>query len=445
MTAADEPGPATISRLTGRSLFSAWRAVMSVTVLGSITGFLASTVAARSLGAEGFGIFAIATNLLAILTLVATAGYQMTILRYGPKFLVEEDGASFRALVKSARTHTMTIAVIAMIVTVCGLIVFPRLSPTHRVDVMIVIVLALPFAIWSMMNTVINRVFGHLQLALLPDTVIRHIFVIGTGLIGYSTLAQIGSDPRDYAVAILFACVASGILTHKITERSTPDLVRRSAVGTVNHKWILTALTFFGIDLLFLARTQIDVLVVAALVTTKEAGIYAIALRLGDVLYALTTTLSFALSPRISEAMASSNRDVFLRDQKTAALIMSAFGALIGAPLILASGFWLSIFGPEFHAGASALIVITIASMIRNFAGPYFYILTMTGHQNSATRLMAGAAITQLILLAALTGPFGALGAAIARAVPDVLTSVMGWEIVRRRLGITIGLPALFR
>ena len=432
-----------VNRLTERSLFSAWRAVASVTVLAALTGFTASTVTARSLGAEGFGVFAIATNLLAILVVLAGAGYQLAILRFGPKFVVESDTQQFATMVRSARVQTFLLALIAVAATAAALLLFPQLSPLRRIDVMILTMAALPFAMWTMVNTVVNRVYGHLQLAILPDAIMRHLFLILTAVVCYLWNPLANRDPIYFALAVFLSAAASGIVSHEISRRSTPLGMRGVQTVSSSIAWLKTALTFFGINLFFVLRTQIDVFAVAALVSTKEAGIYAITLRLGDLLSALTTTLSFVISPRISNALAQNDKTLFQQDQRAAALIMTIFGLVIGVPMILGAQYWLGVFGPEFRTGVLALVVFTLSAMIRNFIGPYFYILTMTGHQGTITRLTAASTALQLFLLIVLTSPYGAAGAAIARSVPEVLVAVSGWFIVWRRLGFMTGLPAL--
>lgn len=70
------------------------------------------------------------------------------------------------------------------------------------------------------------------------------------------------------------------------------------------------------------------------------------------------------------------------------------------------------------------------------FCGSVGFLMTMTGHEREAARVVAGAALANVALNAALVPPFGLSGAAVATAV-----SLVGWNAVlltraRTRLGI---------
>jgi O-antigen/teichoic acid export membrane protein len=426
-----------------RSLFSAWRAVMSVTLLAAVTGFLASTLAARALGAAGYGTFAVASNSLAIMIALATMGYPMAILRFGPRLLADGAPARFAALVGSALKRT---SLLALGLLLCGLVALqlvPSIAPAHSADVFALILLALPAAIWAQVYTAANRALGHLELALLPDAIARHLVIIAVGAWLLLQYAPASADPLLFAGAYLAGTLVSAVLIYAVYVQSTRRQPPADPHAQPDPAWFASALGFFSHYVIGTVRSNADILVLAAMTTTREAGIYAISLKLSEILSSVAGTLNFALSPRISVTSASGNTAEMQADQRVAAWVLTALAVFAGVPLILWASTWLSIFGPDFAAGVWPLRVVVLGAMITCLAGPTYQVLALSGNEWLVTRIESAGLATQLVLLAVLVSPFGALGAAIARCVSVLLPTVLAWVIIRQRFQLTLGVAAL--
>jgi len=78
-------------------------------------------------------------------------------------------------------------------------------------------------------------------------------------------------------------------------------------------------------------------------------------------------------------------------------------------------------------------------------AGSQLYVITMTGHEWSAARLLIGSAAFSAAASIVLIGLIGPTGAAIATAASLVLWNATMARFLRRRLGILPGVLALLK
>jgi O-antigen/teichoic acid export membrane protein len=96
----------------------------------------------------------------------------------------------------------------------------------------------------------------------------------------------------------------------------------------------------------------------------------------------------------------------------------------------------LSLFGPDFEAGALLLRVLSIGQFINVAAGSVGYLLIMTGHERLLSLNITLATIINLWLCLWLIPKMGPLGAAIATAVPLAFLNLLSAYFVYAKLRI---------
>ncbi|GAB3122201.1 lipopolysaccharide biosynthesis protein [Glaciibacter psychrotolerans] len=179
-----------------------------------------------------------------------------------------------------------------------------------------------------------------------------------------------------------------------------------------------------------------DVLIVAALRSPTEAGIYAVATRTVRAGQVVDRAMRLAVSPTISEMLARSELTAArtLHTSVTRAMILSNWPYY----LILATmgPAVLSIFGPEFAAGSIVLVILAGAMMVSSSAGMLQSIL-LQGGRSSWQMYNKAVAFTisvggNLLLVPVL----GLFGAAITWAAGILVeTAIASWQ-VHRRMGV---------
>ena len=173
-----------------------------------------------------------------------------------------------------------------------------------------------------------------------------------------------------------------------------------------------------------------DVLIVAALVSPAAAGIYAIATRAIRAGQVIDQAMRLAVSPAISRWLARSDLEAarVLHTSVARAMILSSWPYY----LILATmgPAVLSVFGPEFAAGAVVPVVLAGAMMIATSAGMLQSILLQGGKSTWQMYNKALALVLSVGLNLLLVPQLGLVGAALTwTAWVLVDTAIAAWQV----------------
>jgi len=171
-----------------------------------------------------------------------------------------------------------------------------------------------------------------------------------------------------------------------------------------------------------------DIVLVAALAGTGVAAIYTAASRLLLAGTFVNGAIMQTVSPLVSSALGRGD----VAEAKLVAIVWPGYVAL-GA---LGAGF-LTVFGQEYAAGATALAILSVAMLVATGVGPIEAVLLMDGgsEQSLINNL---AAVTVMIGVDLILIPsHGLTGAAIGWACGLLITNLGPLWQVYRRLGIT--------
>lgn len=181
-----------------------------------------------------------------------------------------------------------------------------------------------------------------------------------------------------------------------------------------------------------------DVLIVAALTTPVEAGIYAVVTRTVRAGQVVDQGVRIAVSPRISRHLALNETDAAraLHTRVTRAMVLISWPFYL--TLALMGPAVLSVFGPGLDGGAGALALLSVASMVASGAGMLQSILLQGGRSSwqamNKTVVLALSIALNLLLVPVL----GFQGAAITWAAVIALdVAIASWQ-VHRLMGVRL-------
>lgn len=191
----------------------------------------------------------------------------------------------------------------------------------------------------------------------------------------------------------------------------------------------------------------LDVLVVAALRSPAEAGIYAVATRIVRVGYMVDTAIRIAVSPPLATHLGRG-------ESEAASTLFSAMGRVVvltAWPLFLLLGVFtetvLDVFGEGFRDGATTLRILTVAMMLTLVASMVQSILLMGGRAHYQLGNKAVAVVVNLSLNLLLVPVLGIVGAAVswsATMAVDTLLAAVQVRGMHVSLDVrTLGLPVL--
>jgi O-antigen/teichoic acid export membrane protein len=233
-------------------------------------------------------------------------------------------------------------------------------------------------------------------------------------------------------------------LEHVLQQEQTTDRGRhRGSWRPVNNRSRHLAAEFWAFTgpRAFQATFQVvilwlDILIVAALTSAYQAGIYSAVSKLAIVGTFALEANRLAIAPQLSALLARHQlgRAADLYQSATRWLMLASW------PLYLVFALFpavvLGIFGSRYTAGASALAVLSLAMLVNLGTGNVTVVLLMGG-KSSWSALNAGAALIVNVGLNLLLVPrIGILGAAIAWAAAIVVDNVTAMVEVRWVLGL---------
>jgi O-antigen/teichoic acid export membrane protein len=423
-------------------------------VSSSLLGFVLVVIVSRGLGAEGAGMFFEAVALFTILTSVTALGADTGLLRAVPWYRTRERVVDIR------RTLVVALGPVLLISTLLGGVafafapqlveVFMRGARQHEGVAFIRVLLPfLPLAAASAVALAATRGFS----TVMPFVVVEQIGkpLARPLLILVAIAAGLGST----AIAIAWAApVAAGftvalwLLVGRLRRAERRDRPRRRLAGLgraagsprtfgalAGEFWRFSAprgtAAIFQISVIWL-----DVLLVGSLRSTREAGIYAAASRFITAGTFALQAVRLVIAPQFSEMLARKEHDRAEAVHQVATWWVMAASWPLYLTLATFAPFVLGVFGREYVAGQTAMIILALAMLVNLGTGNVQSMLLMAGKSSWNLLNMAISVTSNVILNLVLIPRFGIAGAAVAWAVSICVDNLATAVEVRVLLGI---------
>ncbi|CAN5334481.1 flippase [soil metagenome] len=402
-------------------------------ICAGVFGFLFVVVITRRLGPAGTGAFyeAVALYLIAssLAKLGADAGSARMISRY-------------RALGRPLDLRrTVRIALVPVLVLGGALgaalfVLAPRIADLvadgrHAEAIVPYIRVLSPFVSVTAASAVVLAATRGFQ-TMIPLVVINNIGrPIARPLLA---LAAIAAGLGGVAIALAYATpVAVGFLAGlawllrllgRAERRATDEEARPVPTRTLASEfWRFAAPRAFA-AVFSTTVTWLDTLLLGALRSTADAGIYNGATRYVKLGSFAITVVYLVISPRISALLAKNDSEGAASIYRTSTGWLMLASWPIYLTLAVFAPVLLRVFGGEFVAGQTALTILALAMLVSMAAGPAATILLMAGHSMVNTANTVVALLLNVGLNLVLIPRYGLTGAAISWAVSIVVNNV---------------------
>jgi O-antigen/teichoic acid export membrane protein len=394
----------------------------TINVAGAAVAFLAQLVCARALGAQSYGIYAYVNAWITVLSLLTTLGFQTGLLRFASAYVAREEWGLLRGVVRYVERRVILAgAVLAAVgaATIWGLgdRLGPELAHTFLIGLAVVPALALLQVLSSLL-----RALGRVVAALAPGQLVRQLTLLLVVVPMAFGITEIGA-PLAMALTLAGALIGLWLVRHSL-RRATPAAMAAAPLAEERAVW-RSAAAF----LLLMAGAQVlmrrtDVLMLGWFAGTTEAGIYAVASRLAELVSFALTAVNIIFAPTISALYARGDGSGLQSLVTTTAWWVTICALVIAAPLFVFAGTLLWLFGEPFVAGAMALRILLLGQLVNAAAGSVSYLMTMTGQERHAALIIVAATLGNICANMILIPAFGMAGAAVANAV-----TVAAWNI----------------
>jgi len=184
------------------------------------------------------------------------------------------------------------------------------------------------------------------------------------------------------------------------------------------------------------------VLVVGAVASSADAGVYAAASRFIAAGMIVDTALRVVVAPMFSRMHHSGDRGQMRAVFRTATIWLLLFSTPIFLLLAVFAPLMLGITGPEFVRGAEVLAIMSLGTVLVLLAGNIHSVLIMGGRSGLAAANKFVVVAVNLALIPVLMPAFGLSGAAWAWVIATALDAALATLQVRFALGIRLPLTA---
>jgi O-antigen/teichoic acid export membrane protein len=420
----DEPRLAALLRGAG--------GFFAIQVAGTGLAFLAQVLLARVLGGAAYGDYVVAYGWVALLAVPASAGHGTAALRFIAQYLGAQDWPRMRGYVQVALASSALAAALAAAALAVGAQWSAAGSGLSRA--LAIGALVLPLQTGLVLTAGILRGLHWPAASQAPASLVQPIVLIACAVLAVSSAASLSG--RSAMVWTALASLAALACALGLVARASPRELRSATAVRETSAWQRVALPLFWITLLNVAMQRVDVLIIGAQLGTGAAGVYSAASRLALLVSFGLVAVNAWVAPSIADLHARGERDELQRTVRTAARVITAFTLPVSLAIALLAAPLLGLFGASFASGREALWILCIGQIVNALLGPVGYLMTMTGNQGEAARVLTVAALVNVLACALLTPRFGLAGAAAGTALAQVIWNVWMSVLVWRRLGV---------
>lgn len=409
---------------------------------GVLATFATQVIMTRNLGAALFGVVTLTTQFAFIASTATRFGMDVANVRLVAILMGRGEAGRVRPLVRtSAIIATVVSAGVAVVVFFLAgwlstVFVSPHLHQQGRVSFWAA-ALAIPFAAvtWAYLG-------GTRGLKIMRHTL--YIFWIGQpvgwvliALAGWLVVGKTaGVSSLAYAISWAIACAAAWWAWERETRgfegRTTGGGIAEERTGALLRFGMLRAPATLFAQLLF----WIDTFVLAAYRGSSEVGVYGATVRTGQSLLLFLTSLSLVFSPFVADLHHRGEKEKLDALYKN----VTRWGLASTMPVLLAlailPGTIMRVYGEEFVAGRSALLILIIGLIVPVVVGTVGFILIMVGRTGWDLLVYAGSFAMAVGIAVVLAPKYGMRGTAVAEAVTLTVSAFARLMLVKRFVDI---------
>jgi O-antigen/teichoic acid export membrane protein len=407
--------------------------------------FLNAIILARVLGASGYGTFVNAMAWVSLLTIPATFGFGILLVRDTAIYRSQKKWGLLKGLLRfSDRIVLVLSVVLALIAVVAVGFVFSSSTETTMRHTLWIALLMLPlFALYNLREAT-TRGLEYVIRARLPGMIVRPGLLLAGIVAIYYLWPNHLSAPTAMTVNVGAVAVTLGLGIFFL-RNLLPSEVGFATAEYAPRPWLKAAFPMLAFGGAQIILGQTDIVMLGVMRGAYEVGLYAAANRLAYLLMYITVAVELIIAPIMSRLYANGEK-VRLRNIVNKAVRFSFITALpVGIVFIIASDDILNIFGHDFILADGALKILVVGKLISIALGSGSLLLGMTGHESILALIIGGISLINVLLNALLIPKFGIQGAALATSISQVSIQILLSIYAVTKIGIDVSIFGFFQ
>ncbi len=390
--------------------------------LSVVLVFAGNLLLARWAGADAYGKYIHIFNWIGILSVMATGGREDLVLSELTHYHHSGQPRRIGQLIKRANMHVLIASLVIgfLFITIITIFPIPALHE-YRLDFLIAWC-AVYFTAFLSLNQFILQSLNYIRLSQIVERLIRPFLII----LLFGILVAIGYHAGSRPLIVLvetdlgICCLILGVI-----------LLRRTRIffepgGQVLHHDNLTRKTlyFFSITVMTLITTKISMLVLPYFAPQRYIGIFNVSYRFADLVvypFFLMHSVLPQLFARHTLAEVSYKQSLYNSSTK----LMTALCLPLLLVNVLAGRFLLGLFGKDFTAGYTAMILLSVSQFFYSIFGPANTILMMQNKEKQAANCLMVYVVLLLLSNVLLVPRWGVTGGALAMLISCLIYNVI--------------------
>lgn len=422
-----------------RPLFRGAAIAMLISGGSLATGFAVQVSLARFLGRDDYGGYAFAFGCVNIAVILCKFDLDTVATRFGGTHSSERDWGRFRTLARTLLLWAFGASLVVGMVAAALLLLFGGVMLADTRSVLLASLVILPPMTVLAVSAGLLQSMGRVVAAQFPTSIVRSVVFLGLVLLLAQATHALSAEWAVLAntVGTSLALLLSVVLLH----RAIPTAVETPVVAGERLGWFRSArgALFVSVGQIVLS-TQTDVVLLGMFTTKRESGFYSVASQLATLSLLGALAIQTVVGPRIAALHSAGDLPSLQKLVDTA----RRGGLLITLPLLallVVGGPWiLELFGPGFAEGSyPALVVLTLSMAISPLFGNMGgFLLTLTGHQDQAARIVGVSAVAYFAIALVLGPRYGPVGIATTTFLAYLLRAILLHRYAKRHIGIDL-------
>jgi len=403
--------------------------------IAAVAALMLNVLVARALGAEGMGAYALALTVVTLLATVSRFGFDLTLVRFVSAAMAVNTPGRAAAGVRLASKFVLATSTAIAALLVVGADQFNQL--TFKVDGLSgALRMAAPGVVFIAMSILYASALKGLRQTA-RQMIVRSVVqpVVAAAAFGILWWSGARHGPGTAVGAYAVGALAAALVGWWWWRGELGDVPTCDA--RVQHKELFgTAISMMWITIFQQVMNWVAVAATGVWSTTLEVGLMHAGQRMAMLISFVLVASNAIAAPKFVELFRTGDRMRLRQTIRATSWLTIGIGLPVAAPMILAPGLVMSMFGAEFEAGSAVLSVLAVGNLVNVLTGSVSTMLIMGGNERLVQWNTTAAAVLNVVLTAILTPRYGAFGAAVAMAVALSVQNLAASVMVYQKFGL---------
>ena len=418
-----------------KSFFEILRSA-SLTLIGRIMaaflGLTVSIIIARTYGPEMTGLLGIIGAAALLFAYPAAAGFHIAVLRFIPEYKTKYPNYPVRRIFNYVISFVLLMSLVSSLIFLSLEFIWSDFIKDDNIEVanlgfVICLIIILKAALLVALNAL--RAFGFDKLFAFFQFFTPLVNLIGLliliPIIG--ELSPIYALILSFLIPFVFSVVLINLRESSVRSKGSHHPIDFGSLLKVSFPIMVAG--YIGI-----LASEFGVLFLGASSNTAEVGLYVIALKLSFIPAMAIKAVNAVIAPKISKMYFSGDIDNMFILCRLFTFGASSFALIVFLVFFFYGEFLLGVgYGDEFIDAAPILVILLIAQLVNAITGSSGELMQMTDSEKQHRDITIAGAIVYLLASLLLIPYIGALGAAVALLLAEIIWNGLALVFIFRK------------